>query len=123
LKKLACLAVLCALSGCGPGPSIGYVNVAKLPQEQLLMSSAVQVLTEAPQDAAIVGVVEATSCKNKMWSPDPTEADALAQLKVKAAGLGANAIVGISYSPSGTSLVTNCWTSIMATGTAVRTPA
>lgn len=59
-----------------------------------------------------------TSCKNKAWDPEPTNADALARLKIVAAQKGANAIDDPTYVTAGTSLSMNCWKAISASANA-----
>ena len=60
-----------------------------------------------------LGEFEGYSCKNKMWDPDPNEVYAVKQLKMSAANLGATAISEPVCRPEGTSLSTNCWSSIV----------
>ena len=120
IARSVVLLVSAGLASCGPAGSLGVVDVATLPPETATQANNVQILDAVPPRATLVGLVTATSCKNLMWQPEATQGDALAQLKVKAVNLGANAISGVSYSPDGTSLVTNCWSSVTATGTAVK---
>jgi hypothetical protein len=121
MKIFTAAAIAACAAGCiGPNPNLGVVDVAQVPPEQAAAASTVQVLPSQPPRSTVIGPVEAASCKNKIWDPDPSEADALAQLQVKAAALGAKAIVGVSYSPDGTSLWTNCWSIIVAKAVAVK---
>jgi uncharacterized protein YbjQ (UPF0145 family) len=93
------------------------MDVARLPPEQHAALDQVAVVSDLSGKS--LGNIEATSCKNLMWDPAPTEEDALAQLKVKAANLGGNAVANVTYRHDGTSLNTNCWSSITATGVAL----
>lgn len=67
-----------------------------------------------------IGPVEAWSCKFLMTSKPATKSDAIAQLRVKALRLGANAVIGVTYDNKGTDAFgTNCWETVHAAGTAV----
>ncbi len=78
-------------------------------------------LVEGPiKGAVVVGGVEGYSCKNKIWDPAPTNAFAGKQLQMQAEKLGANAVSDVKYYKSGTTFQPNCWSSIRATGVAVR---
>lgn len=64
--------------------------------------------------------ISAFSCKNQAYDPPPTKGDALSQLRLKAARLGANAIVNVYFDTDGTDAWgTNCWKSVTASGDAV----
>lgn len=65
--------------------------------------------------------ISATSCMNKLYDPAPTERDAINQLRFKASAMGANALTNVMCeAPHGTSLATNCWSSINCYATAVK---
>lgn len=69
----------------------------------------------------VIQPLRATSCKNKMWDPTPTQEDAIDQLRVMAARLGGNGLLNVTCeAPSGTSLITNCWSSLTCHGAAVK---
>lgn len=117
MRTIAAAALAATLAACvGPNPNLGVVDVNRLTPQR----AAVRIVDSVPAGATVIGSVHATSCKNKIWDPDPSEANALAQLQIKAAELGAAAVAGVTYTSGGTSLVTNCWAHITATGTAVR---
>jgi hypothetical protein len=63
--------------------------------------------------------VESWSCMNLFTDPAPTQEDAVTQMKLKASSLGANGISDLYCSKQGTSLATNCWSSIVCEGTAI----
>ena len=69
-----------------------------------------------------LGEVVGYSCKNQGWDPDPTIAVAADQIRIKARALGATAIASVRYKKMRTTLVPNCWSSIKATGEAVKLP-
>jgi len=113
------LAPLC-LSGCGPSPSLGVVNTSQVAPRLMQEANEVIVYEVVPDGARIVAEIDATSCKNKLWDPDPSQSNAIDQMKVKAAALGANGIAAITFNDAGTSFMSNCWSSITAQGTAFR---
>lgn len=111
------------LTGCGAGQYADRINVSKLPEDEQRAALAIKVYdqaTGAPEYSEIIDEVQAISCQNKVWDPPATKADALRQLRVKALRLGANAIVSVTYTNSGTSYKPNCWESVTVSGTAVR---
>jgi acetyl-CoA carboxylase alpha subunit len=73
------------------------------------------------REYAIIQPLSATSCKNLLWEPSPTQEDATDQLRVKAARLGGNGLLNVTCeAPSGTSLITNCWSSLTCHGAAIK---
>lgn len=111
------------LTGCGAGQYADRINVSKLPEEEQRAALAIKVydqVTGAPQYSEIIDEVQAISCQNKVWDAPATNADALRQLRVKALRLGADAVISVTYTNSGTSYKPNCWESITVSGTAVR---
>jgi hypothetical protein len=73
------------------------------------------------RDYSVLQPLRATSCKNRLWDAAPTAEDATDQLRVKAARLGGNGLLGVTCeAPGGTSLVTNCWSSLTCHGAAVK---
>lgn len=123
MKYLIVIAASFGMTACvGPNPELGVIDARALPAETQLAAANLPVLETAPEQAVSLGEIDATSCKNKIWSPDPSEEDALRQLKIKASDLGADALTNVQYDPSGTSLLRNCWSSIRATATAVKLP-
>jgi hypothetical protein len=65
--------------------------------------------------------LSATSCKNTLSDPSPTQEDATDQLRVKVARLGGNGLLNVTCeAPSGTSLITNCWSSLTCHGAAIK---
>jgi hypothetical protein len=68
----------------------------------------------------VVRPVTATSCSIKTWDPAPTPEDAIDQLRVKAARLGANGIMNVMCErPEGVSLAMTCWASLTCHGAAI----
>ena len=81
---------------------------------------AVKITDDLPAGATSIGSLSGTSCKNKLWDPEPTEAKALEQLQLKAVEAGATGLAAVRYETAGTSLATNCWSLITASGVAYR---
>lgn len=112
------------LSACGPRPWAQGINMSKVPPDEAKAALAIRVFDQTlppPTPGTIIGEVRATSCKNKVWQPPATRGDALAQLRLKALRMGANAVIAVTYDEHGTdALGTNCWNSVTATGTAVK---
>ncbi len=126
MKVLTTTAVALAtlMGGCiGPNPQMDVIKVAELDAATVSQAQRVQVLPAGYQPSVVrstLGMVNATSCKNKTWDPPPTRGDATMQLRVKAAAKGANAIANITYDEQGTDAWgTNCWSSITASADAV----
>jgi hypothetical protein len=73
------------------------------------------------REYAIIQPLSAISCKNMLWAPSPTQNDATDQLRVKAARLDGNGLLNVMCeAPSGTSLITNCWSSLTCHGAAIQ---
>ncbi len=119
-RFVAALLLMPVAACIGPNPNLRIEDTSQIALDRVSAARAIEVLDSSPSGSATVGPVEGTSCQNAMWDPKATEAAALDQMKIKAADLGATALVGVSYSSSGTSLVANCWTVVTATGTAIK---
>jgi hypothetical protein len=113
LRLSMSILVVAALTGCG---SFLPTTTARAPSMPYFTAATASL---APPVTRIVGPVEGHSCRNVMWDPPASEADALAQMQGNAAAMGATGIVDVSYSRAGTDLGTNCWQSVSASGTAV----
>ena len=69
----------------------------------------------------VVQPLEATSCKNMLWDPPPTEQDATDQLRFKARTVRANGMMNLScFTKEGTSLSKNCWQSFTCNAIAIQ---
>lgn len=72
-------------------------------------------------DFVVVKELTATSCFNNFITDDSSsEADAMRQLKYKAAQYDADALLNPICTKEGTSLSKNCWTSVTCSGDAIR---
>jgi len=83
-------------------------------------SASVEILAAAPASGSRLGEVIGISCRNKAWDPEPTQENALAILKSRAATLGGNALVDVRYEKGIFNPLENCWHSIKAYGTAYK---
>lgn len=101
------------LAGCGTMLPMAEETGAQVPYFTTSTASL------APPIERILGPVEGHSCKNLITDPPATEEGALRQLRSRAATLGANGVVDVTFSRAGTSIGTNCWQSVSASGTAV----
>ena len=73
------------------------------------------------REYAMIQLLSATSCKNMVWAPSPTQNDATDQLRVQAARIDANGLLNVMCEgPSGPSLTTNCWSSLTCHGAAIK---
>jgi hypothetical protein len=76
---------------------------------------------DRPTVGQVLKHLEAYSCKNLLSGGPPSRGDALLQLQLKAARLGADAILDVTFAEGGTVAVgTNCWETIRASGIAVK---
>lgn len=110
-----------ALSGC-VGPNAGSISVPVDVANRLRLQMPIYSLGEIAGDGfELLGNVDATSCFNNAITDRPaSNEDALDQLRFKASAMRANALVNVSCSKAGTSLVKNCWQSVSCEGLAVR---
>lgn len=119
--------LLTAAAVCGCAPTVERLKVNEAPPLEFQAALAVRVFDQStPQPQTVtqyIGVVEAFSCKKNIWSKDASTGDALAQLRLKAHRMGANAVIGVTYDNRGTDAFgSNCWESVLASGTAVVLP-
>ena len=115
------------VAGCGGGPYLHGPFVEVIKVDQL---TAEKLKTEIPvydRDQLkgvrykVVQPLEATSCKNLLWDPPPTEQDATDQLRFKARTVRANGMMNLScFTKEGTSLYKNCWQSFTCNAIAIQ---
>jgi hypothetical protein len=128
LKAFGVVAIamcLFTLMGCY-GPFVTEAHVDEASAETLQD----EVRLYKPTDLAGVsyrtlGEVAAISCKNKLWDPSPSEADAISQLRFKAFTRHANGLMLWGCESYGTELSENCWSSVTCRATMIQavTPA
>jgi hypothetical protein len=113
MRVVVVLIVGLALSSCA-GP-----RVQQDPPAEWRSNTRVYRASETPRGARVLGQLTATSCKSKPWDPEPTDEDATRQLQVDALGMGGDAVGNVACG-IGNALVTNCLSSIVCRGTAIR---
>lgn len=115
------ISVMLSLVGC-VGPLFEHIRIDPTTVDDLRRQ--VPIYTENDlrgRNYTVIQPLTATSCKNKMWEPTPTQEDATDQLRVMAARLGGNGLLNvICEAPSGTNLLTNCWSSLTCHGAAIK---
>lgn len=113
--------VALAITSCAP--FVDRVEMAKVPPQEAQAALGVRLFlvgTNYPEIVQTMGAITAYSCKNKMWDKPASTGDALAQLRLKALRLGANAVIDVTTDTRGTDTWgTNCWETVQASGTAV----
>lgn len=118
-KTALVLASLTALSGC-VGP---LVEVIRPDAETLSTTASIPTYragSRPPSPYRVLAETTTYSCKNKLWDPAATAEDAIGQLKYKAAGSNADAVVNIVCAAEGTTVSKNCWEAVICKGTLVK---
>jgi hypothetical protein len=70
----------------------------------------------AKEDQRVIG----TSCKNKVWDPDPSRENAINLMKRQAADRGYNAIHSVQVIDDPAAVLKNCWSALIASGIAFK---
>ena len=120
--RLLLLSAFLVLPGCGA--FVPTVKISKLPIDQQREVRAVPIFASQQLDGrgfVVLGVVEGISCQNKTWDPPATRALAVEQSKYYAWEMRADGITNLVFGErEGTSVRTNCWTSVTVTAEAIR---
>jgi RcsF lipoprotein/Domain of unknown function (DUF4156) len=117
LVYASALALTVALSGCASNPSIDSLS-----SEERAQAAKIQILKGKPeQPFKILGEVSGLSCnRNAHQTQDVSESEAVEGLKIKAAILGADAVINtLCQKNSDTDWTNNCWASVKCIGDAV----
>ena len=111
------MVVVVATAGC----SRELIRVDPLTVDALRRDVPVYRLADlSEKNYRVVRPVTATSCSIKTWDPAPTPDDAIDQLRVKAARLGANGIMNVTCEPPvGVSVAMTCWASLTCHAAAI----
>lgn len=119
MKRIAPLLMAAlALSACSSAPKIEHIVVD---DSSLGIRNRVRIIDSPQQRFSTVQPVSALSCRHMAWDPDASEADAIAQLQIKAARLDANGLANVRCDqPVAATLEPNCWKSVVCHGDAVR---
>ena len=106
---------------CGCGPFVEVIQVD--PETAIKLRAEVPTVSRSELGSIefdSLGTITATSCFSNFITDDPaSQDDALDQLRYKASGIGANALFAPACRSEGTSLATNCWSSITCTAEAL----
>jgi hypothetical protein len=113
MRAVIVLAAGLALSSCAGA------KVENDPPAEWRSNTRVYRASETPRGAQVLGQITATSCKSKPWDPEPTDESATRQLQVDARGMGGNAVGNLTCG-IGSPIATNCLSSIVCRGTAIR---
>jgi hypothetical protein len=107
------------LSACNIAPPPRTALSASSPEEE---AAAARVQVLLPFDARgipAVGPVEGTVCKVGAHDADPTQEEAMGQLRLAAVRRGGNALTAIDCARSGFSLADNCFAMLTCRGIAL----
>jgi uncharacterized protein YbjQ (UPF0145 family) len=113
MRAVVVLAAGLALSLCAGA------NVQNEPPAEWRSNTRVYRTSETPRGAQVLGQITAISCKSTPLDPEPTDEGATRQLQVDARGMGGNAVGNVSCGV-GSPIATNCLSSIVCRGTAIR---
>jgi len=108
--------VLCVVA-CGSA-----THLTATPEEDRALAS-VRLVSRSQVDPKHVKVllkVEGTSCKVGLHDPEPSEEDAMTQLKLWTVRNGGNAVVDTACEAGGVDFGKNCFASITCTGLALQ---
>jgi len=124
MKILRSFLLLSALTGCGI--FVPVINVSTVKPETMQQAHGIKVLeahsaSSHPEISETLGNITAYSCKAMLADPPPSREDALIQLRLNAAAMGADGIKEIAYeSRTKIALCLNCWETVRASGVAVK---
>ncbi|MGG7519659.1 hypothetical protein ACQ3G6_17425 [Allorhizobium undicola] len=117
------LVIAMGVSGCGSiaqNNDVGPVRTGLGGRASVADVSGVEVTQTGPalvkEDQRVIG----TSCRNKMWDPEPSRENALNLMKQQAKARGYNAVHSVQVYNDPAALVKNCWSALIATGIAYK---
>lgn len=109
------------LAGCGtvqPNSDIGFMKTGLAPREVVADVATVTIVPAGPAATSPNQSVSGYSCKNLLWQPAPSRDNAVNLMKRQALERGYNAIHSVTIEDDPAALVKNCWSGILAKGTA-----
>jgi len=109
------------LSGC-VGPFVPVIKIKDQSPDAIESAKKVKIYTlgmRYPKIETNLGEIKSYSCKNQANDPTPSKENATLQLQIMALRRMADGVVNVNFGRGGTSLETNCWSLITATGLAV----
>ena len=104
------------LAGCSsvPGTLSGNDLSHLSLRDKRMSDKTIEVLTQAPQSANVLGEVVSERCQSTLFSEAPLEKTLLVDMKAEAYRLGANAISDVKISQEG-AMGEGCWNKFTAT--------
>ncbi len=104
------------LAGCSavPGTLSGNDLTHLSLRDKRMSDKTVEVLTQAPKSADVLGQVVSERCQSTLFSEAPVEKTLLVDMKAEAYRLGANAISDVKISQEG-AMGEGCWNKFTAT--------
>jgi hypothetical protein len=118
---LMILTIFFLINGC-VGPLVPVIKIKDQSSDVIDSAKKLRVYTlgmQYPKIETNLGQIKSYSCKNQSYDPTPSEENATLQLQIMALRRMADGVVNVDFSRGGTSLETNCWSLITATGLAV----
>lgn len=127
MRRRSIMAVigLLILSGCGsvaPNTDVGLVHTGLAGRPVIEDPTGVAIVESGPALSDEKQRVIGTSCKNKLWDPEPSRDNALALMKRQAAERGYNAVHSVKVFSDPTAIAKNCWSALIASGIAFDQP-
>jgi hypothetical protein len=107
------------ITGCSPVE----MDMTQEPDAAKMAAAGVRIYTintSYPEGAELIRPIEVMSCQRNGYGRSSSSSNAIQQLQVKALEVGANAVVNVTVDSGGVSLLSNCWNSVTAAGTAAR---
>jgi uncharacterized protein YdhG (YjbR/CyaY superfamily) len=119
---LAFVSLSLSCVGTAPGVNSERLNVisAQIKQPEVKDTETVSITTEILDIQGTL--VKGTSCQNKLWDPAPTKERAILLMKRQANEMGFSHIHSVRTQDDQTALLKNCWSAILAFGTAYNAP-
>ena len=117
---LASMIVCLAMASCAPV----QIDNSSSADPVRLAAARVRVFTinsPYPEGTELLQPTEMVSCQRNAYGQASSSADAIQQLQIKAASVGANAVVNVTVDSRPVSFFMNCWNSVTAAGVAART--
>lgn len=122
VMRAVAIGSLLALLMASCAPWVEVLDVKGVTSDERQAAMRVQILPIGalrPSNIKYLSAIDATSCKHLLTDPPSSISNATEQLKIKAARIGANAVIDFSCSRSGTdALGANCWNSVSCAGQA-----
>ncbi len=117
LRKVAALGLLTACEIATPPRT---ALTASSPEEERAAASVQVLLPFDARGIPAIGTVEGAVCKVGAHDDDPTQEEAIGQLRLAVVRRGGNALTAVDCERSGFSLADNCFAMVKCRGVALR---